>query len=41
MHRLEIPLATVFRPLVERPARYRVAYGGRGSGKSWFFAEPC
>lgn len=22
-----------------RPARYKVAYGGRGSGKSWTFAE--
>ncbi|PIT64862.1 PBSX family phage terminase large subunit [Snodgrassella alvi] len=22
-----------------RPARYKVAYGGRGSGKSWMFAE--
>jgi phage terminase large subunit len=38
MHRLEIPLTTVFRPLVEQPARYRVAYGGRGSGKSHFMA---
>lgn len=27
-----------FRPLFE-PARYKGAYGGRGSGKSHFFAE--
>ena len=35
---LTIPTARVFEPLL-KPARYRVAYGGRGSGKSWFFAE--
>lgn len=35
---LEIPTARVFRPLLE-PARYKGAYGGRGSGKSHFFAE--
>jgi len=34
---LEIPTARVFRPLLE-PARYKAAYGGRGSGKSHFFA---
>ena len=28
----------VFRPLLE-PARYKGAYGGRGSGKSHFFGE--
>jgi phage terminase large subunit len=28
----------VFRPLLY-PARYKGAHGGRGSGKSWFFAE--
>jgi phage terminase large subunit len=28
----------VFRPLLE-PARYKAAYGGRGSGKSHFFAD--
>jgi phage terminase large subunit len=28
----------VFEPLVA-PARYKGAYGGRGSGKSWFFAD--
>jgi len=28
----------VFRPLLE-PSRYKGAHGGRGSGKSWFFAE--
>ena len=27
-----------FRPFAQ-PARYKVAYGGRGSGKSWAFAE--
>ncbi len=30
--------ATVFRPLLS-PARYKGAHGGRGSGKSHFFAE--
>lgn len=35
---LEIPVAEVFRPLLE-PARYKGAHGGRGSGKSHFFAE--
>jgi phage terminase large subunit len=35
-HRLTT--AKVFRPL-EGPARYKGAYGGRGSGKSHFFAE--
>jgi phage terminase large subunit len=34
---LDIPTARVFRPLLE-PARYKAAYGGRGSGKSHFFA---
>ena len=33
-----IPTARVFAPLLE-PARYKAAYGGRGSGKSHFFAE--
>jgi phage terminase large subunit len=35
---LDIPTARVFRPLLE-PARYKGAYGGRGSGKSHFFAD--
>jgi phage terminase large subunit len=35
---LQIETAKVFRPLLE-PARYKGAYGGRGSGKSHFFAE--
>jgi phage terminase large subunit len=35
---LDIPTAKVFTPLLE-PARYKGAYGGRGSGKSHFFAE--
>lgn len=35
---LQIPTAEVFVPLLS-PARYKGAYGGRGSGKSHFFAE--
>ena len=35
---LTIKTARVFRPLLE-PARYKGAYGGRGSGKSHFFGE--
>lgn len=35
---LEIPCAEVFAPLLG-PARYKGAHGGRGSGKSHFFAE--
>ena len=35
---LRIKTARVFRPLLE-PMRYKGAYGGRGSGKSHFFAE--
>ena len=35
---LRIPTAPVFRPLLE-DARYKGAYGGRGSGKSHFFGE--
>ena len=35
---LEIETAEVFEPLL-RPARYKGAHGGRGSGKSHFFAE--
>jgi phage terminase large subunit len=38
MTALRIPTASVFRPLLE-PARYKGAYGGRGSGKSHFFGE--
>lgn len=38
MATLEIPTARVFRPLLE-PARYKGAHGGRGSGKSHFFAD--
>jgi phage terminase large subunit len=34
---LEIPTARVFRPLLDA-GRYKAAYGGRGSGKSHFFA---
>jgi phage terminase large subunit len=35
---LQIPTARVFEPLLQ-PARYKGAWGGRGSGKSHFFAE--
>lgn len=35
---LDIPTAEAFEPLL-KPARYKGAYGGRGSGKSHFFAE--
>jgi phage terminase large subunit len=35
---LTIETAKIFRPLLE-PARYKGAHGGRGSGKSHFFAE--
>jgi phage terminase large subunit len=35
---LQIPTARVFVPLLQ-PARYLGAHGGRGSGKSHFFAE--
>src|SRR5262250_877515 len=38
MTTLRIPTAPIFRPLLE-PARYKGAYGGRGSGKSHFFGE--
>lgn len=35
---LRIPTARVFQPLLQ-PSRYKGAHGGRGSGKSHFFAE--
>ena len=35
---LQIQTAEVFRPLLE-PARYKGAWGGRGGGKSHFFAD--
>jgi len=35
---LDIPTARVFKPLLV-PARYKAAWGGRGSGKSHFFAD--
>src|SRR5437762_12999804 len=38
MTKLDAPVARVFKPLVE-PARYKGAFGGRGSGKSHFFGE--
>jgi phage terminase large subunit len=38
MSNLDIPTARVFLPLLQ-PARYKGAFGGRGSAKSNFFAE--
>ena len=38
MATLRIPTAPVFRPLLAA-ARYKGAYGGRGSGKSHFFGK--
>ena len=38
MSTLKIPTAKVFEPLL-KPARYKAAHGGRGSGKSHFFGE--
>ena len=38
MSSLNLPTAEVFLPLLE-PARYKGAWGGRGSGKSHFFAD--
>src|SRR5215471_6829404 len=35
---LNIPTAPIFRPLLDQ-ARYKAAYGGRGSAKSHFFGE--
>lgn len=35
---LDIPVFKVFRPLL-KPSRYKGAHGGRGSGKSHFFAN--
>lgn len=35
---LKISIPKIFRPLFS-PHRYKVFYGGRGSGKSWSFAE--
>lgn len=37
-NKLRIPTAEVFEPLLH-PARYKGAWGGRGSGKSHFFAS--
>jgi phage terminase large subunit len=38
LSKLVLDTAEAFLPLLE-PARYKAAYGGRGSGKSHFFAE--
>lgn len=35
---MSVYIAEKFRPLIS-PARYKVFYGGRGSGKSWTFAQ--
>jgi phage terminase large subunit len=35
---ITIDILAVFKPL-ERASRYKAAYGGRGSGKSWRFAS--
>lgn len=35
---LNLEVARVFKPLLQ-PSRYKGAYGGRGSAKSWFFAD--
>jgi len=35
---LRVEVAPVFAPLIA-PARYKGAHGGRGGGKSWFFAQ--
>lgn len=37
---LSIPTAEVYEPLLQ-PSRYKAAHGGRGSGKSHFFAGLC
>jgi phage terminase large subunit len=38
LSKLKLPTAEVFEPLLA-PSRYKGAHGGRGSGKSHFFAE--
>lgn len=35
---LQIQTPRVYKPLLQ-PSRYKGGFGGRGSGKSWFFAE--
>lgn len=37
--KLELEVAPPFLPLVNKKCRYKVFYGGRGSGKSWTFAR--
>ena len=39
LQQLDFPTAEVFVPLLERGQRYLAAHGGRGSGKSHFFAD--
>jgi phage terminase large subunit len=38
MTELVLQTPEVFKPL-DKPSRYKGAYGGRGSGKSWHFAS--
>ena len=38
MTELTLQTPEVFKPL-DQPSRYKGAYGGRGSGKSWHFAS--
>lgn len=38
VHEIKVNVPKVFMPFFI-PAPYKVAYGGRGSGKSWFFAS--
>ena len=35
---LTLPTPECFKPL-SQPSRYKAAYGGRGSGRSWHFAS--
>ncbi len=37
--RAQIDIAKKLKPLFVEPARYRIAYGGRGSSKSWAIAQ--
>ena len=38
MTKLSLQTPEVFKPF-DQPSRYKGAYGGRGSGKSWHFAS--
>lgn len=39
MSDIQVEWARPFLPLIQKSARYKVYYGGRGAGKSWFFAQ--